>query len=124
MLAPIELARRPGTPIVVSMKGSRVGLRIATYNIHKCRGMDRLVRPERIAKVLADIDADIVALQEVVRMDSEHRHEDQARFLGDELGYHVAFGQTRLHRGGRYGNVVLTRLPIIHQSNYDISVRN
>ena len=44
----------------------QVDLRIATYNIHRSRGMDRRVSPSRIAEVLRDIDADIVALQEVV----------------------------------------------------------
>ena len=32
-----------------------VDLRVATYNIHRCRGMDRRVRPERIAALLATI---------------------------------------------------------------------
>ena len=41
-------------------------MRVATYNIHRCRGMDRRVRPERIAAVLATIDPDVVALQEVI----------------------------------------------------------
>src|SRR5690242_14165439 len=41
-------------------------IRVATYNIHRGRGMDRRVRIERIAAVLATIDPDIVALQEVV----------------------------------------------------------
>jgi endonuclease/exonuclease/phosphatase family metal-dependent hydrolase len=33
--------------------------RIATYNIHKCRGLDRRVRPKRIAEVFKQIGADI-----------------------------------------------------------------
>ena len=41
-------------------------LRIATYNIHRCRGIDGRTRPERIAAVLRDIDADVIALQEVI----------------------------------------------------------
>jgi endonuclease/exonuclease/phosphatase family metal-dependent hydrolase len=41
-------------------------LRIVTYNIHSCRGMDRRTKPERIARVLRDIGADIIALQEVI----------------------------------------------------------
>ena len=40
--------------------------RIATYNIHKCRGVDGRVHPERIARVLEEVNADIVSLQEVV----------------------------------------------------------
>ena len=41
-------------------------VRIVTYNIHRCRGLDGRTRPSRIAAVLASINADIVALQEVV----------------------------------------------------------
>jgi endonuclease/exonuclease/phosphatase family metal-dependent hydrolase len=41
-------------------------VRIVTYNIHRSIGMDRRTRPDRIAAVLRDIGADIVALQEVV----------------------------------------------------------
>ncbi len=40
--------------------------RIATYNIHKGRGLDGRSRVERIARVLERVDADIIALQEVV----------------------------------------------------------
>jgi endonuclease/exonuclease/phosphatase family metal-dependent hydrolase len=39
-------------------------LKVATYNIRKCVGTDRRRQPERILAVLAEIDADIVALQE------------------------------------------------------------
>src|ERR1041385_6684950 len=41
-------------------------VRVVTYNIHRCRGLDRRTRPERIANVLSAIEPDIVALQEVV----------------------------------------------------------
>ena len=45
---------------------TRPTLRIATYNVHRCRGIDGRTRPERTAAVLRAIDADVVALQEVV----------------------------------------------------------
>jgi endonuclease/exonuclease/phosphatase family metal-dependent hydrolase len=41
-------------------------LRVATYNIHRCRGLDGRTNPARIASVIRAIDADIVALQEVI----------------------------------------------------------
>jgi len=40
-------------------------LRVATYNIHRSRGLDGRTNPERIAEVIRAIDADVVALQEV-----------------------------------------------------------
>lgn len=39
----------------------------ASYNIHKAVGLDRRRDPERILTVLREIDADVVALQEVDR---------------------------------------------------------
>ena len=42
-------------------------LKIASYNIHKGVGLDRKRDPDRILSVLAEIDADIVALQECDR---------------------------------------------------------
>lgn len=98
-------------------------LRVATYNIHKCRGLDGRVRPERIAQVLEEVDADIVALQEVVGREGKSRKHDQARYFAEELGYHGELGENRLHRGSPYGNLLLSRLPVISTQNHDISTR-
>ena len=98
-------------------------VRVATYNIHKCRGLDRRVRPERIADVLREIDADIIALQEVLSVSNGSREKDQARFIAEELGMHHTVGKTRMLKGGVYGNVVLSRYPLVETQNYDISVR-
>lgn len=40
-------------------------LRVASWNLHKCVGADGRFDPERSAAVIAELDADIVALQEV-----------------------------------------------------------
>jgi hypothetical protein len=59
-------------------------VRIATYNIHRARGLDGRTRLERIAAVLATIDADVVALQEVVG--ASPLKPGQAAELGAALG--------------------------------------
>ena len=97
-------------------------LRVATYNIHKCRGLDQRVRPERIAQVLAEMDADIVALQEVVGRGTQ-ADSDQARYVAQALGYHPAFGENRRHNGAAYGNLLLSRYPLVGSWNYDITAR-
>lgn len=97
-------------------------LRVATYNIHKCRGLDRRVRPGRIAEVLGELDADIVALQEVVGRGSDS-HEDQALYVAEALGYHPVFGENRRHNGAAYGNLLLSRFPVVGSWNYDITAR-
>jgi len=98
-------------------------LRITTYNIHKCRGLDRRVRPKRIAEVLKQIDADVVALQEVVGMDEAAREHNQVHAIADELGMDFRIGENRKLRGGAYGNAVLSRLPIITDRNHDLTWR-
>ena len=98
-------------------------IRIATYNIHKCCGLDRRVSPARIVNVLREIDADIVALQEVVCVSNGVREYNQACFFAEELAYEYCLGENRQLPGGTYGNVVLSRMPLRAIRNYNISWR-
>jgi endonuclease/exonuclease/phosphatase family metal-dependent hydrolase len=86
---------------------------VASYNIHKCAGLDRRVDLDRIAQVLEEIDADLVGLQEVFR--------PQALGLAERLGVQVAMGPTRERDGLPYGNAVLTRLAIRSSRTFDLS---
>ncbi len=97
-------------------------LRIATYNIHKARGLDGRIRPERIAEVLEEVEADVVALQEVWSLAGGRPEQHQAEFLAGRLGLDCAVGENRKLRGGVYGNVVLSRFPILHSRNFDLSI--
>ncbi|MBI4886859.1 MAG: endonuclease/exonuclease/phosphatase family protein [Acidobacteria bacterium] len=94
-------------------------LRIATYNIHRCRGLDGRTSPGRIADVIRGINADIVALQEVVGAGpSSAGHAEE---IGALLGMGWAMAPTRHLRHALFGNVVLSRLPILHHTQYDLS---
>jgi endonuclease/exonuclease/phosphatase family metal-dependent hydrolase len=96
--------------------------RIATYNIHKGRGLDGRVRIERILRVLREIDADVVALQEVINREGRSAQEHQACYLADELGYSYTVGETRMHRLGVLANVTLSRWRIESSRQIDLSV--
>jgi endonuclease/exonuclease/phosphatase family metal-dependent hydrolase len=96
-------------------------IRLVTYNIHKCRGLDRRVRPERIARVLRETKADIIALQEVLSVEGRERERHQARFIAEELGMNYHIGENRRLDGGAYGNVVMSRLSLRAARNYDIT---
>jgi len=81
------------------------------------------VRPKRIAEVLKEIDADVVALQEVVGMDEATREHNQVRAIAEELGLDFRIGENRRLRGAAYGNTVLSRLPIVSDHNHDVTWR-
>src|SRR5438034_8896172 len=95
------------------MKNSAHRIRIVTYNIHKCRGLDRRVSPARIVEVLREVDADVIALQEVLSIQGEVSEDDQAHFIAREMGMDYRLGENRRLHGGAYGNVVLSRLPVL-----------
>ena len=77
----------------------------------------------RIAEVLKQIDADVIALQEVVGMDEAEREHNHVHAIADELGYDFRIGENRRHRGSAYGNALLSRLPIVADRNHDLSFR-
>ena len=81
------------------------------------------MRPKRIADVLKEIDADVVALQEVVGMDEAAREHNQVHAIAEELGFDFCIGENRRLRGSAYGNAVLSRLPIISNHNHDLTCR-
>lgn len=82
-------------------------LRIATYNIKS--GLWSSL--DEVGDVLEQLDADVIALQEVDRVTERTDGEDQAKELGERLGMDHAFAAARTEGGGDYGVALLSRLP-------------
>lgn len=98
-------------------------LRLLTYNIHRAIGLDRRFRPDRIARILADHDADVVLLQEVDEGAPRSRELNLAHELAEAAGYpHFALGHNVSLRRGYYGNATLSRLPILRERNIDLTI--
>ena len=88
------------------MSGS---IKVATYNIHKCVGMDRKRNPERILDVLREIDADIIALQEADRRFGQRETcLPFAKIDAETPWKHVPWG-VRPNGIGWHGNAILVR---------------
>lgn len=83
-------------------------LKVASYNIRKGLGTDRLRRPERIVEVLTELDADIVALQE-----ADRRFGQRVAAVPPELflaqGWQPIELNRRMHSMGWHGNAILVR---------------
>ncbi|SAK94319.1 endonuclease/exonuclease/phosphatase family protein [Caballeronia ptereochthonis] len=99
-------------------------LRIATYNLHGAVGIDGRFAPERIGDVLAEIDADIFALQEVPLGGSGSRSHDVLEVLQRMTNLHAVAGPTLDTPERRYGNAVLTRYPVRAVRTLDLSFRS
>lgn len=86
-------------------------LRIATYNVHSCFGTDRKLDPARVAAVIAECEADIIALQEVDVARARSGGIDQAETIANHLRM-VSHFHPALHlEEERYGDALLTALP-------------
>lgn len=81
---------------------------VATYNIHRAIGADGRADPGRVAAVLREIDADVVALQEVGASEATGTDALVDR-LAEATGAVATRGFTLSDAGGDYGNVLLTR---------------
>jgi endonuclease/exonuclease/phosphatase family metal-dependent hydrolase len=94
-------------------------VRVATYNVHRCRGLDGRTLPSRVAEVIRAIDPDLIALQEVIGAGpSSAGHAEE---LGALLGMGWVMAPVRHRRGCLFGNVILSRHPIVHHTHYDLS---
>jgi len=97
-----------------------VRLTVASYNIHRGTGLDGRLDLDRIARVIAEVAPDVIGLQEVVR-GTGSRGADHAGYLAARLGMRLIMGVTRADRHGAYGNAVLTRLPVLASTGFDLS---
>lgn len=94
-------------------------LRVATYNVHRCRGLDRRVRPERTAAVIGALEADVCVLQEVLGAgpaDSGH-----AGLLATALGVRGYMAPARFLGDHLFGNLTLTRHPVREHAVHDLT---
>jgi endonuclease/exonuclease/phosphatase family metal-dependent hydrolase len=99
-------------------------MRLLTYNIHKgIGGLDRRYRLDRIIDVLTRENADFVCLQEVDRNTRRSGFDQQPAILAEALGSVAHLDQfVHPHRGGGYGNLLLSRWPMINTEQVSLRI--
>lgn len=93
-------------------------IRVLNYNIRFGMGMDHEVDIHRIARVILDANADIVALQEVDAGVERSFRFDIMKILEGYTGLEAIFYKNIHHQGGEYGNGILSRYPVQSSRNY------
>ncbi|MBE9487415.1 MAG: endonuclease/exonuclease/phosphatase family protein [Chloroflexi bacterium] len=87
-------------------------LRIMTYNVHSCIGMDGKLAAERIARVIARANPDVVALQELDVGRARTGGIDQAHLIAHYLEMDFHFHAALHFEEECYGDAILTHLPL------------
>ncbi len=87
-------------------------LRVATYNVHGCVGMDRQRSEGRIAQVIAESCVDLIGLQELDLNRRRSGGVDQSARIAGELGWHHYFHPTMQSGDEHYGDAILSRFPL------------
>lgn len=90
-------------------------LRLLSYNVRNCRGLDDSVSYERVAKVILESGADYVALQELDSMTERFPEQDVLGNLSRLTGMYPVFAPSIDFQGGKYGIGMLSReKPLSH----------
>lgn len=87
-------------------------LRVMTYNVHSCIGMDGKLAPERIARVIARYAPDVVALQELDVGRARTEGMDQAHLVARYLKMEFHFHPAMYIEEESYGDAILSHLPM------------
>jgi endonuclease/exonuclease/phosphatase family metal-dependent hydrolase len=89
-----------------------IRLRIMTYNVHRCTGLDRKTSTGRIAEVIADFRPDVLALQEIDSGQVRPAATDQAGEIAHRLADAHSLTSPLWVERERCGNVILSRYPL------------
>ena len=95
-------------------------IRVVTYNIHHGEGTDGKLDLERIAAVINAEKPDLVGLNEVDQGVRRSQGIDEPAVLAKLTGMTHVFEKNIDHDGGKYGNAVLSRLPIVRHENHKL----
>ncbi len=87
-------------------------LTVMTYNVHGCVGMDGKLSVDRIARIIARHNPDIVALQELDVGRLRSKSIDQAERIARKLEMNFHFHPTFRLKDEQYGNAIFSRYPM------------
>jgi endonuclease/exonuclease/phosphatase family metal-dependent hydrolase len=108
-------------PDTACTRGPRI-FSVASYNIHQCVGPDGRRDVTRIARVLNDLDTQLIGLQEVGTDLQGIAKSSQMEYLAKTTGLHAIAGPTLERQTGPYGNVLLTGWRVLAIQLHDLSV--
>ena len=105
-----------------ALDGIGKSLMVASYNIHRGVGLDGRLDIWRIGRVIEQLRADIIGLQEVECQRNDGKNCHQLEQLADATGLTAVAGPTIQSHDGHCGNALLTAWPVLTVRRFDLSV--
>ncbi len=113
-----------------SPAAARLAFKVLTVNVHKgFTSFNRRFMLHELREAVRQVSADVVFLQEVLGTHQQHASRVQGfpqqphyEFLADSIWSQYAYGRNAVYDSGHHGNALLSKFPIVHFENHDISV--
>ncbi|MCB1979630.1 MAG: endonuclease/exonuclease/phosphatase family protein [Burkholderiaceae bacterium] len=110
---------------------SLLAFKALTVNVHKgFSTFNRRFVLHELRDAVRAVGTDLVFLQEVHGTHRTHAQRianfpqvPQYEFLADEIWHQHAYGRNAVYDNGDHGNALLSKFPIVHYENHDISIR-
>lgn len=106
-----------------STENAARSIRVATYNVRGCVGVDRQRSEARIAEVIASMSADVVGLQELDANRKRSAAVDQAAEIARRLGWKHVFHPAMRNGDEQYGDAIISRHPLALKRAIDLPGR-
>jgi endonuclease/exonuclease/phosphatase family metal-dependent hydrolase len=94
---------------------------VATYNVHEWVGVDGRRDPDRVIRVLRELRADVIALQEV-SLPLKHSMPFALPYISETTGMYAVPGPILVKKNNDYGNLLLSKHPLERIEKIDLSV--
>src|ERR1700712_4318327 len=115
---------------LVSVTFAPTSLKVMTVNTHKgFTALNRKFILPELRDAVRTVGADVVFLQEVLGTHSRHSRKvdnwpeaPHYEFLADTMWPQFAYGRNAVYPKGHHGNAVLSKFPIVHFKNHDVSI--
>lgn len=108
----------------------RFSFKVLTVNIHKgFTAFNRKFMLHELREAVRSVGAEVVFLQEVSGRHATHPERwdnypetPHYEFLADSIWPQYAYGRNAVYTDGHHGNAVLSKFPITHFENRDVSI--
>jgi len=99
----------PVEDVVIPVIQNKESVRVMSYNVQHCRGMDNVINYQRIADIISGVSPNVVALQELDSVTTRSNGINQLARLGELTNMHSVYGASISFGGGKYGIGILSK---------------